>query len=222
MARLQDHQKALELRKQAMSYSQIKAVLKVSKSTLSVWLKDYPLSKERIRELRGNSERRIERFRQTMREKRNVRLAEVYEIQKKVIIPLSKRELLIAGLMLYWGEGTKYGTGTLLLANTDPSMIKFFIRWLNQSFGIPKNKLKVRLHLYKDMDVKEELNYWSTELKIPVLQFSPPYIKKTSSKRINHKGGFGHGTCNIGINSVSLKEKVLMSVKAIADTYTIT
>lgn len=204
-----------------MSYSQIKEIIGVGKSTLSPWLRDYPLSRERIRELRDYSAQRIERFRETMRKKRDTRIAEVYRIQKKAMIPLSKRELLIAGFMLYWGEGTKYGTGTLLLANTDPSMIKFFIRWTNQSFNIPKHMLRIRLHLYKDTDVKEELHYWSTQLKIPVSQFSPSYIKKTLSRRINHKGGFGHGTCNIGLSSVSLKEKVMMSIRAIADTYTI-
>lgn len=221
MARLKDHQKALELRRQGMSYSQIKEILGVGKSTLSPWLRDYPLSKERIRELRDYSAQRIERFRQTMREKRNTRIAEVYRTQKKAITPLSKQGLLIAGLMLYWGEGTKSGTSALILANTDPNMVRFFIHWMNQSLNIAKNKLRIRLHLYKDMDIKKELAYWSQELKIPSSQFSPSYIKKTSSKRINHKGGFGHGTCNIGLNSVPLKEKVMMSIKAIADTYTI-
>jgi len=51
MARIQDREKAIALRKQEMSYSQIKKVLGVSKSTLSYWLKDFPLSKERVEEL---------------------------------------------------------------------------------------------------------------------------------------------------------------------------
>ena len=221
MARLKDHQKALELRTQGMSYSQIRDILGVNKSTLSPWLKNYPLSKERIGELRDHNEKRIERFRQTMQKKRNDRIEKVYRVQKKILLPLNKRELLIAGLMLYWGEGTKSGTGALLLSNTDPTMIKFFVRWIDKSFGISKNMLRIRLHLYKDMIVKEQLDYWSQELKIPTSQFSSPYIKKTTSDRINHKGGFGHGTCNIGVSSVPLKEKVLMSIRAIADAYAI-
>ena len=70
MARFKDHQKALDLRKQGMSYTQIKKTLKVGKSTLSVWLRKYPLSKERIKELRNNNERRIEKFRETMKQKK--------------------------------------------------------------------------------------------------------------------------------------------------------
>ena len=51
MARFKDHEKALALRKQEISYSQIKKILGVSKSTLSDWLHKFPLSEEKIREL---------------------------------------------------------------------------------------------------------------------------------------------------------------------------
>jgi len=223
MARLKDREKALALRKQEMSYSQIKKILKVSKSTLSLWLRNYPLPEEKIKELQKKgwerSERAIERFRNTMKQKREGRLKEIYETQKKTILPLNEREFFIAGLLLYWGEGTKCRRDGLSISNSDPSVIKFFIRWLNESLGIPKRKIRVGLHLYKDMDVNKEMEFWSRTLKIPLLQFIRPYIKKTSSERINHKGGFGHGTCNVRINSVPIAEKIFMTLKAITDNY---
>lgn len=219
MARLKDREKALALRKQGMSYSQIKKILKVSKSTLSFWLRNYPLSKQRIRELRDWNEQRIERFRETMRKKREKRLEAIYKTQKKLILPLNKRELFFAGLFLYWGEGAKSRLDSLCISNSDPSVIKFFIYWLNKTLSIPKKKMRVYLHLYNDMDIDREFRYWSKVLKIPLTQFSRPYVKKTSSDRINHKGSFGHGTCNLRINSVPLAEKVFMSLKAISDRY---
>ena len=219
MARLRDHEKALALRKQQLSYSQIKKILKVSKSTLSYWLRYYPLSEERIRELRAYSERRIEKFRETMRKKREIRLKEIYETQKRLLLPLKDRELFMFGLGLYLGEGTKYRQDGLSISNTDPSIIKFFIHLLNKSLGIPKKKMRVMLHLYKDMDIDKEMQFWARILKIPLSQFARPYIKKTTSKRINHKGGFGHGTCNVRINSVPLAEKIFMGLKAISDHY---
>ncbi len=219
MARFEDHQKALILRKREMSYSQIKEILKVSKSTLSCWLRNYPLSKERIRELRGCSERRIEKFRETMKQKRVKRLKETYETQKKLLLPLKYRELFMIGLGLYWGEGTKYRMDGLAISNTDPSIIKFLIHWLHKNLQIPKKKMRVMLHLYNDMNIKKEMQFWSEILKIPLSQFARPYIKKTSSKNINHKGSFGHGTCNLRINSVPLAEKIFMGLKAISDRY---
>jgi len=219
MARLRDHEKTLTLRKQGMSYSQIRSIIKVSKSTLSLWLKNYPLSKERIKELRAFSEQRIERFRETVRQKREKRLTETYQTQKQLILPLSNRELFIAGLLLYWGEGTKCKRDGLSISNNDPSVIRFFIYWLKKSLAIPKKKVRILLHLYNDTNINNELNYWSKILRIPLRQFNRSYIKKTPSTRINHKGGFGHGTCNVRINSVPLAEKIFMSLKVISNKY---
>lgn len=78
MARFKDREKALILRKQGMSYSQIKKILKVSKSTLSLWLRNYPLSKQRIRKLRDWNEQRIEKCRETKRKKKEERLKQFY------------------------------------------------------------------------------------------------------------------------------------------------
>ncbi|MCX6713082.1 MAG: helix-turn-helix domain containing protein, partial [Candidatus Vogelbacteria bacterium] len=69
MARILVKQKAVKLRLEGKSYSEIKNLLGISKSTLSGWLEDYPLSKERIKELRDWNPRRIENFRNTMRNK---------------------------------------------------------------------------------------------------------------------------------------------------------
>ncbi|MBU2564163.1 helix-turn-helix domain-containing protein [Patescibacteria group bacterium] len=220
MARIKDREIAIKLRKQGNSYSQIKKTLKVSKSTLSYWLRDYPLSEKRMRELRDNSEQRIESYRKTMKKKREDRLKKTYEEQRKKILPLSKREFFIAGLLLYWGEGSKTIKASLELANTDPGVIKLYLKWLYNILLVPKNKISIYLHLYSDMNINKEINYWSKILKIPKSQFSKPYVKKNDSRRINHKGTFGHGTCVVRLNNVKIAEKVFMGIKAISDHYT--
>ena len=219
MARFKDREKSLVLRKQGKSYSQIKKILGVSKSTLSLWLRNYPLSKQRIRELRDWNEQRIERFRETMRRKREERLKRFYKEQKKLIFPFTKREIFLAGLFLYWGEGTKTQSATLSVSNTDPSVIKFFINWLNRSLEVSKEKMRVQLHLYRDMNIQKEIQFWSKLLNISHDQFIKPYIKTSSSDRINHKGGFGHGTCNLSIGNARLSERVLVAIKTISDKY---
>src|SRR3989344_3183192 len=103
MARKKDKQKVLAMRAKGMSYSQIKEKIKISKSTLSAWLKDLPLSEKRIKELRDNNPIRIEKFRNTMRAKKEIRLGKVYKKVASDICDLSKRDLFLAGLFLYWG-----------------------------------------------------------------------------------------------------------------------
>ena len=71
---------------------------------------------------------------------------------KKDIGKFSKRDLFIAGLFMYWGEGTKTFNTMTSVSNTDPAVLKLFIKWLND-FGIKKKDLGVKLHLYSDMDI---------------------------------------------------------------------
>jgi len=218
MSRLLEKQKAISLRKKGLSYSQIKGFLGISKSTLSSWLKDFPLSEERIKELKG-SEQKIERCRETKRKKKEARLNDFYNEEKKRILPLSEKELYLAGFFLYWGEGSKNDFTRISISNTDPAVIKFFMSWLEKCWNVKKENLRINLHLYKDMDINKEINFWTEVLEISKLQFDNPYIKDSISKNINHKKGFGHGTCNLKIGDARLSERVLMGLKVLNDYY---
>ena len=222
MARIKDRQKVIILRKNGKTYSEIKRELGIPKSTLSNWLSKYPLTRDQLKAIEKTSKRNkevgVEKCRMTKRKKREKRLREIYIKEKSKLLPLTKREIYLIGLFLYWGEGLKDIKGALSLSNTDPSVIKFYLYWLVKNLGIPKKKIKVGIHLYVDMDVEESLNYWSRELQLSRNQFSKPYIKKTKKADIDQKG-FGYGTCNLILADVRLKERVMMGIKAIADYY---
>lgn len=209
-------QKAINLRLEGNSYSQIKDKIRVSKSTLSNWLEKYPLSSEKIKELRDNSPKRIENYRNTMRKKKESRLSFIYKKVSKDVDSFSKRDLFVAGLFLYWGEGTKSQDSMVTLTNTNPAMLKFFIKWL-ELFDIKRRDLKVKLHLYSDMNIGGSIAFWSKELKIPISQFHKPYIKKTDLKSINYKNGFGKGTCSVILGDKYLWEYITMGIKYISE-----
>ena len=219
MSKNEEKRLALELRASGQSYTQIKQVLGVSKSTLSLWLRGIPLSKDRIRLLRDRSEIRIEKYRQTMLLKRARRFADSCAIERKTLLPLSERELYIAGLCLYWGEGLKDLRYSIALYNTNPQMIKFALFWYLNCLKVPPNKIKIKLHLYDDMNIEKEQKFWSKELGLPLGQFRKPYIKKASVAALNRKGAFGHGTCSLVLNDVLLKERIMAGIKAVADYY---
>jgi hypothetical protein len=211
-------QKALEMRSRQMSYSQIKEKLGVNKSTLNYWLKDIPLSKERILELGANNEIRIERFRNTMLAKQEVKRDLAYSVVSKDIGKISKREMFIAGLFLYWAEGGKTRNTTVVLTNTNPTMLKFYLRWL-ELLKVPKEKLRINLHLYSDMNINEKIEFWSNTLDIPKNQFRKPYIKKSLESSITYKNGYGHGTCCIVYENKPFCDYVLMGLKRIQDMW---
>ena len=162
--------KALELRlKKELSYGEIRKRLGVSKSTLSYWLKDFPLADKRILELRRlgwqKGEVARERFRNTMRKKREEKERQAYDKYSTILSGVSKEALFVAGLMLYQGEGNKRDPYRIVLANTDSKLIIFFIKWLEQFLGVTKKYLKTQLHLYDNMNIPEEINFWKSELK---------------------------------------------------------
>lgn len=204
------------MRLSGMSYSQIKERLGVSKGTLSAWLASYPLSSERIKELRDFSPQRIERYRNTMARKRQEKLDQALEKAKKNIGSISNRDLYILGFALYWAEGAKTKRNTLYFANTDPSMLKIYLEWL-KVLGIESDKIKFKLHIYKDMDEGEAIKFWIKTLGVKLSQFRKTYIKNSRLVDLTYKNGFGHGTCNIMLENTLITSYVLMGIKHIVN-----
>jgi hypothetical protein len=209
MAKHQKREEALMLRKNGFSYSQIKDTLGVSKGTLSIWLRHLPLSKKRISELRDTNEKRIELFRNTMKAKRNEVIKKAFVQEEKSIGTFSKRDLKLIAISLYWAEGTKTWDSKTEITNSDPYLLSVFIKWMVDE-GVPKEKVKVALHLYEVMDVAKEVLFWSKALGIPKDQFYTPRIKKTS--RVFHRGKSGHGTCQVIFGNRQFNDRMYAAV----------
>lgn len=139
-----------------------------------------------------------------------------YNQAQDYLSPLSKKELFIAGLFLYWGEGGKTHNSCISISNTDPGVLQFTLLWMRKALLIPKEKISVLLHLYSDMDIDETIDYWSNILLIPKNQFSKPYIKKSGKVTIDYKG-YGHGTCMLKSYNTEIKQTILMSIKAFSN-----
>ncbi|MDE2001240.1 MAG: hypothetical protein KGI60_01580 [Patescibacteria group bacterium] len=220
MAKFEERSRAIELRKQGKSYSQIKRSIKVSKSTLSIWLQDLPLSERRLREVRDWNQSRIENYRETRRKQREAVLNDIYKIEKRKIMPLTAKEIFIGGLFLYWGEGAKTKLSSeAILSNTNPSIVKAFIHWLEHSFHVRRVDMKIRLQLYKDMDVDEEIHYWSRALLIKESQFRKPYIKKSNRTSLTYKNKYTHGTCNVILGNAKVSKKIMMGLKILEEHF---
>lgn len=217
MTRFLDREKARILRAEGKSYSDIRKIVDVGKGTLSSWLRDMPLSEEQMRGVRDLNPRRIERFRETVRRKRQMRLDAAYTQAKKDIGRLSRRDLLVFGFALYWAEGTKSHRGRNEVANTDPYIIRACLQWLEL---LPlKPNIKVRLQLYADMDQQGEVAYWSRILGIPKSQFRKPSIKKSTLSGLSRKSGHGHGTCDLVFDNMPLWEYISMALKYLRESF---
>ncbi len=219
MALPEKREKAVQMRKQGLPYSTIREKLGVSKSTLSLWLRDMPLSHARINELRAESPKRIERFRQAMRIKKDARRTAVYHTVATDIGRFERRDIFVAGLFLYWGEGTKTANCTTSLTNTDPAILIFYIMWL-ESLGVKRGDLRVKLHLYADQNVKKMTKFWSETLGISDRSFTKPYIKESLLSDKTYKGMFSYGTCVVSYHDRDMYEYVMEGIAYLRNTHT--
>lgn len=195
---------ARKLRKKGISVKEIARLLSVSKSSASNWVKDIILTVEQLEILRQPSIKGAElgRLRSALLQKeRRFKYAEHLKqegIEK--LSRLSDRELLVTGLGLYWGEGSKKSR-KVEFCNSDPRMIKFLTLWLRRCFNVDTKSLVCRvginsIHAKRDTRVK---NYWSKVIGIPLSQF-----RKTSYKYVINKKVYANFEDHYGTLTVRL------------------
>src|SRR3989344_1381905 len=219
-----ERDRARELRiKYQLGYSSIAKQVSVSKGTLARWLKDLPLTENRILELRrknwSKGEAHRERIRETKRKKREDRENKIYLKVKKQFAKISSQALFVAGLMLYHAEGDKKDHYHIGIANTDPQIITFFVWWLQEFMDIPKSRMKVQLHLYESMDLAKERKFWAKETGLPEKQFYKDQVRPLRPGSFSYSESFRHGTCKIYVYGLKESRELMLSIKAFFDTH---
>ncbi|MBU4332576.1 hypothetical protein KKD19_05285 [Patescibacteria group bacterium] len=100
-----------------------------------------------------------------------------FNVKKRLSI--EERELKLAGIMLYWGEGSQWpGETAVDFANSNPGMIKIFLTFLRMICGVADSKLRIYLYCYANQKPKKLMRYWSALTKISLQQFNKPYVRR--------------------------------------------
>ena len=185
--KLQAKLQAIELRKQGFSYSEIVKRISVSKSSLSVWLKNTPLSKDQMQHLlkrRMNSWKAGGAARKRMRiqEERNE-----YQKAQKIVGALSNREVFLIAVSLYWAEGAKQRnviSQRVAISNSDPGILLVFYRWLLQMEYCPSDIIATLYLHQKFFDQEQEiLAYWKSFFPDQKLQWYKTVYKRERKKK---------------------------------------
>ena len=203
-----DKKEVISLRKLGKSYSEIKAELKVPKSTLSRWLKPLGWSQNISQALRKQAQKKNTIRIQTLNNIRGERLARAYEEARKEakqeFEALKYHPLFIAGVMLYWGEGDRATKHAVRLVNIDPHMIRLYVKFLTHVCQIKKDKIQAYLLLYPDLDEETCKNFWIKNAGLGQKNF-----RKSSVIQGRHKTRrVTNGVCTVVFTSTYLKEKM--------------
>ena len=190
---------AIELRKKGLSYSDIQKRLHVPKSTLSLWLKGIELDEVQIKNLnarrletaKANAQKRKSKFSELIEEVKNSSAKDIDEI--------SKRELWLMGVTLYWRERAASGNETdvkngVRFTSSDPYLIKLFIKWLQRVGGIKEEEIKFDIFIgeekkFSEEACKEVIIYWSKMTGFSKEHFlNHIYFQKNNSKQRRQPG----------------------------------
>jgi len=179
----QERGKAINLRKQGLSYNEILREVPVAKSTLSVWLKDIGLAKAQKQRLTEKRRAAQQKAQQACRNIRITREAAIIEEAQQEIGNISKREFWLIGAALYWAEGSKQKTNLVsqrvCFNNSDPKMILLFDKWMREVCGRERRGIAYSLYIHTTGDVERAKKFWSKLLDTAIEKV---YFKKGNPK----------------------------------------
>lgn len=212
-----EKEKAIALRRLGKTYSEILAEVPVAKSTLAIWLGSVGLTvpqKQYISELRRAAQRRGAAARRSMRKDLQNR---IYTASRMEVGRLSTRELWLIGIALYWAEGSKekeYSPGSgVKFSNSDPAMIRLFLRWLRECVFIDRERIRCEIYIHEThAHRKDEVKrFWSESVGLPLSHFRGCYLKrnKINTKRRN-TGVLYNGLLRVTISSSSTLNRMIV------------
>ncbi len=184
--------KAVNLRGKGFSYTEISKVLGVRKSTVYEWAKHIVLN--------NTAKARIENIKITARKKGNdtkhlkkmKAIDECNKLAKKTLssIHLTPKLAQICCSLLYWCEGGKFTDNRLEFTNSDPDMIKTYLKLLRMGFKIDEQKLRANVHIHEYHNEQKLKLFWHNITNIPLEKFNKSYLKPHTKKviRENYQG----------------------------------
>lgn len=191
--------RARAFRLQGLGYEEIVAQLGVSKSSVSLWVRDLPRpARVAPEECAKRAAERMRRYWTAERPVRAARRAAASAAAAASIRGLTDREILIAGAVAYWCEGTKNKphrrADRVSFANSDPELISLFLLFLDTA-GVSRSDLVFRLQIHETANVESAERFWLTLTEARKEQFRKTYLKRHNPLTTRKNTGDGYHGC---------------------------
>lgn len=199
MAKVQEKLQAQALRKQGRSIKDIAIALGVSKGSVSTWCSEITLTSTQANLLKQKQIKAGTVGRQKGAEANRQRRLDIIEQEgfkaKTRVGHITKRDLLILGVGLYWGEGVKSKSGPASIVNSDPTLLLISKRWFEECLLVPSEEFQPYIYISESHRSRSKriVSYWSSVLDIPKQQFHNPIIikQKPIKRYANHQDYYG-------------------------------
>ncbi len=156
--------RARELREGGLDYEEIAGALGVSKSSVSLWVRDMPRpARLSYEESRKRAVEGVRRYWAAERPAREAKREATRAAAAAEIGGLSLREMLLVGAVAYWCEGAKSKPHNIsehvCFVNSDPGLIRFFLRFLGEA-GVEPARLRFACTIHETADVAAAQKFW--------------------------------------------------------------
>lgn len=167
-----------------------------SKSSISLWVRDLPKPERRdpTEQAKLAARKRWEHELAVRDEERQrTKAAAASEIGT-----LTARELFLAGVALYWAEGTKdkpYARRErVTFVNSDPDVIRLFLAWL-ALLGVERERIRYHVMIHESADVEAAESYWADLVQAGGGTFGKTTLKRHNPKTVRKNTGNGYRGC---------------------------
>lgn len=209
-----ERQKAVELRRKGLTYKEIGKRLSVSKSSLSLWLRNIPyvpteesLQRKRMASINAG---------QVLHKRKLKRISRIKALAKREIPNIKPEAIKLLGIMAYWTEGSKTDDSHVKFTNTDPRFIKFTLKWLREICKVPEEKLRLHLRIHPDTNRERAEKYWSKLTDIPSERFYKTTIK-TSGSNGKSFNKLSNGIASVTVCDTNLFYKIRGWIEGLID-----
>jgi transcriptional regulator with XRE-family HTH domain len=205
-------------REDGLPINEIARRVSVSKSSVSIWVRDIELTPQQQEALRAKNpayNRQLSGWRQNAAKHRAKRVAAQENGRG-----LARRSepLHLAGCMLYWAEGAK-SRNQLCFSNSDPEMVRLFVAFLKTCFGIDGRDIRITCHLFADhVERQREVEqFWLNEAGLPSESLRKSvvnlYSRSSQRKRVNK---LPYGTCQVVVSRTWVLQSIFGSIQEYA------
>lgn len=192
--------KAIELRQQGLSYKQIRAIVGGSNASMSLWLRDVPLTDLQKARLRRRGVESIRKTAEAHRRRTREKESRIRQEALREMGDVTSQDLFVAGVVAYIAEGTKTkpwrSTEQCHFMNSDPRMILLFVRW-TELLGISRADLIFRVMIHESADIPGANQYWAKLLGERVDRLMRPTLKHGNPKTKRRNVGPTYRGCLI-------------------------
>ncbi len=181
-------ERAIDLRSRGYSVKEIAEKLNIPQSTSSLWVRNIKLNKKAQERLQKRKLLGYYRAGLTWKKKRVEEEQRNRQIAQRVIeaIRNDTSHVKLYCALLYWCEGWKNSDSRqgVRFVNSDPDMIRVFLKFFRKSFNPDEKKFRVLMYLHSYHNEQKQKNFWSKVTKIPPEQFYKTFQKNNTKKRI--------------------------------------